>query len=315
MDTVDSIRANTEEPLDVPKVKTLVVRTYEEQGIRVSECVIDQAIAAATDVLAPAGTVLESSTWWQHKLFPNREELRAVDRARLLLGTLKRHRLLDQQELLALFRKEEQAFEQLQRQWRQEAEQDQKENKRLLRREKLVGRLGTVGFGCLTGFTTHWLVGLFPALLGLGLVELLDDTSGRRRGPAKPDIEKYQQTLRVAAKAFNEHDFTNWTLSTVLAQFFRLPWLYNSEIVSDHASYHWVLAREQAKAHPALAQVWAHWLASNKPLRHGDFKLFQNAYDEVKKAQASLASARAEPLGNLDLSRRQAMLQEIKKYT
>jgi len=67
-----------------------------------------------------------------------------------------------------------------------------------------------------------------------------------------------------------------------------LGFSYNHQILSDHASS-WEMGNRMALEDPALRQAWAAWLQGDAPIREGDVALLINAAHAIRHAQSTLA--------------------------
>ncbi len=268
MDRVDQIRASTPLDLvDLDKVQSLVLRTYEEQNISVSPALVAQVCRAmAHPSTQPAGS---------------KDSLMARSGGPMAKAAAAVKRVQNHQPMttIALMKALESKL---------------KHEKRLKRR--MFGKVGiallatpAIGAAVIAlGWGAMNVVGAVFSIVGClfaipavaGLVVAFDSSM------ATDKLEKLEQITGEALEGLEQDKSFCYSLSKATQELLGVP--YSTKLLSD-STYRWKETNKSAMEDPALRQAWTAWLQSDSPIREGDVDLINQAAEAIQEARRVMA--------------------------
>ena len=297
MDTVETLRRSSSTPVDVEKVKALVLKTYESHGEAISPGLIDQAIAVATDNFSLAAT--HHRHWWDQPTvdYWEYQRLPEVEKAKHCLQVLKNHRLYSHSELRALLvnaAEQARAAETL-------------ADKTTWRR---VGR-GTLGM-VLVGLPALLL--LFPWKLALifgvlGLIGILLVLAALQPASTQNHVREAMDALKL----FDNKQYKDQQINRIFQKLMNtqgLPFGFDMAEITEPDAFEWRWAQQAAEVHPAVAEVWKQWLASERPFRESDYSLIRTTANAIEEAREAMKPPKLVLTGE-EIRHRKALLRKL----
>ncbi len=287
MDQVDRLRENEPAVPDLGKVIALVEKTYQDQQVPVPERLLKQAVALALSAFpAPSPSRLETlpnpAPHWTDRLFgtaapePVTLEQTPLQKANALILRLQAHGPLTNDELARLIAH------------RREKLTAQKRTQVKPWLGRALASLVTTPLASGVAFSFSFTTGLVTAVVGV--CSVVGFTAAFFN--ARSDVYRDElNILRWGEEAFANQKWGDAWLTQVISPALGSAWNdYNCAPLQEgsHEST-WEYASKVASADPLLAEVWARWLASDKPIRSGDITLLCNTAQAMRDAKTWLA--------------------------